>query len=157
MAQFPRGRCGHVLPLNVKIAVFENLLVGEMKKLVVVMQGESQVEYDRTRQLPEKQLQYLDMMDAKMDEGIPHGAGHIFAPDMQQKAQFVANQLINAIKPDNEQLAAATLAYLAVRLPDLQQVVATEQDGETTIKLIYDQEYVKAEPVQFIKPSQLNS
>ena len=128
-----------------------------MKKLVAVLHGESQVEYDRTRQLPEKQLKYLDMMDEKMDEGIPHGAGHIFAPDMEQKAQFVANQLINAIKSDNEQLAAATIAYLGERLPDLLQVVADEKDGETTIKLIYDQEYVKAEPVQFIKPGQLNS
>ena len=128
-----------------------------MKKLVAVVQGESQVEYDRSRQLPEKQLQYLDIMDAKMDEGIPHGAGHIFAPDMQQKAQFVADQLVNAIKTDNEQLAAATIAYLGVRLPDLQQVVAEEKDGETTIKLIYDQEYVKPQPVQFIKPNHLNS
>ena len=64
---------------------------------------------------------------------------------------------IHAIKSDNEQLAAATLAYLAIRLPDLQQVVAEEKDGETHIKLIYDQEYVKAQPVQFVKPGQLNS
>ena len=93
-----------------------------MKKLVAVLHGESQVEYDRTQQLPDHQLKYLDIMDAKMDEGIPHGAGHIFAPDTQQKAQFVANQLINAIKTENEQLAAATLAYLALRLPDLQRL-----------------------------------
>jgi len=128
-----------------------------MKKLVAVLHGESQVEYDRSRQLPEKQLEYLAIMDAKMDEGIPHGAGHIFAPDQQQKAQFVADQLINAIKTENEQLAAATIAYLAIRLPDLQQVIGEEKDGETTIKLVYDREYVKAAPVQFIKPGQLNS
>ena len=132
-------------------------LVGVMKKLVAVMNGESQVEYDRARELPDHQKQYLDAMDKKMDEGIPHGPGHIFAPDMQQKAQFVANQLIGAIKAENEQLAAATLAYLANRLPDLLQVVAEENDGETTIKLIYDKEYVKPAPVQFIKPEQLNS
>ena len=128
-----------------------------MKKLVAVLHGESQVEYDRSQQLPDNQMKYLDIMDAKIDEGIPHGAGHIFAPDMQQKAQFVANQLINAIKTENEQLAAATIAYLAIRLPDLQQVVAEENNGETTIKLVYDREYVAAQPVQFIKPGQLNS
>ena len=128
-----------------------------MKKLVAVLHGESQVEFDRTQQLPDHQLKYLDIMDAKMDEGIPHGAGHIFAPDTQQKAQFVANQLINAIKTENEQLAAATLAYLALRLPDLQQVVAEENNGETTIKLVYDREYAPAQPMQFIKPGQLNS
>ena len=128
-----------------------------MKKLVAVLHGESQVEYDRTQQLPDNQLKYLDIMDAKMDEGIPHGAGHIFAPDTQQKAQFVANQLINAIKTDNEQLAAAAIAYLALRLPDLQQVVAEDNNGETTIKLVYDREYAPAQPLQFIKPGQLNS
>jgi hypothetical protein len=128
-----------------------------MKNLVAVLQGESQVEYDRSRPLPEQQLKYLDMMDEKMDQGIPQGAGHIFAPDLKQKAQFVANQLIQAIKSDNEQLAAATLSYLANRLPDLLQVVAEENDGETTIKLVYDREYVAAQPVQFIKPGQLNS
>ena len=31
-----------------------------MKKLVAVVHGESQVEYDRSRQLPEKQLEYLE-------------------------------------------------------------------------------------------------
>ncbi|TNF35420.1 MAG: hypothetical protein EP315_05870 [Gammaproteobacteria bacterium] len=127
-----------------------------MKKLVVVMNDESQVEYDRSRELPEQQMRYLTIMDQKMDEGIPHGAGHLFAPDLQQKAQFVANQLVSAIRAGNEQLAAATLSWLATRLPDLQQVVAEEQDGETTIKFIYDKPYIKAQTVQF-KPMKLNS
>jgi hypothetical protein len=128
-----------------------------MKKLVAVLQGESQVEYDRSKPLPEQQQQYLDRMDEQMDQGIPQGAGHIFAPDLQQKAQFVANQLIHAIRTENEQLAAATLAYLANRLPDLLQVVAEDNDGNTTIKLVYDREYAPAQPVNFIKPGQLNS
>ena len=129
-----------------------------MKKLVAVINGESQVEYDRTRELPEHQKQYLDKMDEKMDQGIPHGPGHIFAPDAKQKAEFVANQLVGAVKGNNEQLAAATLAYLANRMPDLQQVVAEEnKEGQLTIKLVYDQEYVKAEPISFVKPGNLNS
>lgn len=128
-----------------------------MNKLVAVLQGESQVEYDRSKPLPEQQQQYLERMDMQMDQGIPLGAGHIFAPDLQQKAQFVANQLIHAIKTENEQLAAATIAYLANRLPDLQQVVAEERDGETTIKLVYDKSYVPAQTLNFIKPGQLNS
>ena len=127
-----------------------------MKKLVVVINDESQVEYDRSRELPEHQMNYLNVMDQKMDEGIPHGAGHLFAPDIQQKAQFISDQLVAAVKAGNEQLAAATLSWLAIRLPDLQQVVANDHDGETTIKLIYDRPYIKAEAVQF-KPMKLNS
>lgn len=127
-----------------------------MKKLVVVINDESQVEYDRSRELPDHQMNYLNVMDEKMDEGIPHGAGHLFAPDLQQKAEFISNQLVAAIKAENEQLAAATLSWLAIRLPELQQVVAEEQDGETTIKFIYDRPFVKPQAVQF-KPMKLNS
>lgn len=128
-----------------------------MKKLVVAINGEPQVEYDRTKDLPEHQMSYLDKMDQKMDEGIPHGPGHIFAPDMQKKAEFVANQLIGAIKADNEQLIAATLAYLANRLPELQQVSAEDKDDEVTIKLIYDQAYAQPQPISFVSPDKLNS
>lgn len=128
-----------------------------MKKLVAVLDGESQVEYDRTQKLPSNQQEYLDKMDERMDQGIPQGAGHIFAPDMQQKAQFVANQLIAAIRGDNEQLAAATLSYLAVRQPHLLQVMAEEKDGETAISLVYDKEYVKSEPISFVSPGSLDS
>lgn len=122
-----------------------------MKKLVAVLNGESQVEFERDKPLADRQQEYLAIMDKRMDEGIPHGAGNIFAPDMQQKAQFVANQLIDAIKAENEQLVAATLSWLATRLPDLQQVSAAEKDGQITIRLIYDKPYIKAEPINFMK------
>ncbi|MDH5766073.1 MAG: hypothetical protein OEZ38_08655 [Gammaproteobacteria bacterium] len=128
-----------------------------MKNLVAVINGEAKIEYDRSKALPQNQQDYLDKMDQKMDDGIPHGAGHLFAPDQQQKAQFVADQLVMAIKSDNEQLIAATMAYLALRLPDLQQVSADDKDGEVAIKFIYDKAFAKAEPVQFVRPDQLNS
>ena len=128
-----------------------------MKNLVAVINGEAKIEYDRSKELPQNQMEYLNKMDQKMNEGIPHGAGHLFAPDTQQKAQFVADQLVMAIKSDNEQLTAATMAYLATRLPDLQQVSAEDEDDAVAIKLIYDQPYAKAEPVKFVRPDQLNS
>ena len=128
-----------------------------MKNLIAVINGEAKIEYDRSKELPQNQMEYLNKMDQKMDEGIPHGAGHLFAPDIQQKAQFVADQLVMAIKSDNEQLTAATMSYLATRLPDLQQVSAKDEDDAVAIKLIYDQPYAKAEPVKFVRPDQLNS
>lgn len=128
-----------------------------MKKLIAVINGESKIEYDRTQVLPESQSSYLDKMDQQMDSGIPHGQGNIFAPQIDQKAQFVANQLINAIQSDDEQLIAASMAYLASRIPDLQQVVADEKDGETTIKLIHDKPYVEDQIVEFVNPNKLNS
>ena len=128
-----------------------------MKKLVLVINGEPHVEYDRNKILPNDQIAYLDKMDAKMDEGIPHNGGHLFAPDAQQKAQFVANQLVHAYRDNNEQLAAATMSYLGDRYPDMQQVVVTETDGQLSINLVYDEPYKKEEKVQFVRPEDLNS
>lgn len=128
-----------------------------MNKLVAVINGESTIEYDRARELPEQQKIYLNKMDEQMDLGIPHGQGNMFSPQLEHKAQFVANQLVAAIADNNEQLMAATMAYLAIRLPDLQQVNAEEKAGETTIKLIYDQAYTKEQTVPFIRPENLNS
>ena len=122
-----------------------------MKKLVAVLNGESQVEFERSKPLADRQLEYLAVMDKQLDDGIPQGAGMLFSPTMEQKIQFVANQLITAIKAENEQLAAATLSWLATRLPDLQQVAADEKNGEITIRLIYDKPYVKAVPIHFMK------
>ncbi len=128
-----------------------------MSKLVAIVNGEAQIEYDRSKPLMDNQLAYLDKMDEKMELGIPSGQGNIFAPDQEQRAQFVASQLMMAISSDNEQLIAAAMAYLAVRLPELKQVSGQEKDGQTEITLIYDKEYSEAQPINFVKPGQLNS
>jgi len=128
-----------------------------MSILVAVIDGDAVIEYDRDRPLPEKQLAYLDKMDEKMDLGIPSGPGNIFAPDQQQKAEFIAGQLFMAIDSDNEQLISASMAYLASRLPELKQVTASRKDGEQQISLIYDREYAPAQTVNFVRPEQLNS
>lgn len=128
-----------------------------MSTLVAVVNGDASIEYDRNKPLPENQLAYLDTMDEKMDLGIPSGQGNIFAPDQEQKAQFVASQLFMAISTDNEQLIAASMAYLALRLPELKQVKGEEKDGQTHISLIYDQEYTEPQAMNFVKPEHLNS
>jgi len=98
----------------------------------------------------------LNKMDEKMEMGIPSGQGNIFAPDQEQKDYFVADQLMAAIKSEDEQLIAASMAYLAVRLPDLKQVSSKVKDGDTQISVIYDSEY-SAHVMNFVKPEHLNS
>ena len=128
-----------------------------MSVLVAVVKGEPVVEYDRDVALPENQLEYLQKMDSKMDQGIPLGQGNVFAPDLEQKSQFVASQLFMAIETENEQLIAASMAYLATRLPELKQVSTKEKDGEQQISLIYDREFTPPQEINFVKPEQLNS
>lgn len=128
-----------------------------MSVLVAVVNGDAKIEYDRSKPLPENQLEYLDKMDEKMEMGIPSGQGNIFAPDQEQRAQFVANQLMMAIDAENDQLIAASMAYLAMRMPELKQVSIKEEDGNKQISLIYDKEYAAPQAINFVKPEHLNS
>jgi len=128
-----------------------------MSVLVAVVNGDPVVEYDRSVELPDNQIEYLQKMDHKMDQGIPLGQGNVFAPDLEQKSQFVASQLFMALESDNEQLIAASMAYLATRLPELKQVSSKEKDGEQQISLIYDREFTPPQAINFVKPEHLNS
>ena len=119
--------------------------------MVVLLNGEALFEYDRTKSLPEKQKQYLDQMDVKMDSGITLGDEVIVNPDQQQRAQFVAFTLLNAIQQDNDAVIAAMNSYLAMRYPDLKQVKA-DMDNETKrvmFDLIFDQEHKNQVKVSF--------
>lgn len=119
--------------------------------MVVLFNGESLFEYDRSKQLPEQQRQYLDRMDAQMDAGITLGNEAVSEPDQQQKAQFVAFTLVMAIQQDNDAVIAAMNSYLAVRYPDLKQVKADtdENSKKVMFDLIFDQEHKNQVKVSF--------
>lgn len=119
--------------------------------MVVLVNGEALFEYDRTKSLPDHQLQYLDNMDKKMDLGISLGNESIDHPDQQQKAQFVAFTLISAIQGDNEAVIAAMSSYLAVRYPDLKQVKAdTDKESKKVMfDLIFDEAHKNQVKVSF--------
>jgi len=117
--------------------------------MAVLLNGIAQIEYDRTRPLPDYQGAYLDKMDAKMDEqGIAIDGALVTGSTLAQKAQFVAANLAHAIKTDNEAQAAAMTTWLAVRFPDLKQVKLREDGEDFAIELDFEQDYVKQHPVQ---------
>jgi hypothetical protein len=117
--------------------------------MAVLLNGVAQVEYDRSKPLPDYQGAYLDKMDRKMEiEGIDVDGERIVAPDLGQKAQFVAANLAHAIVTDNEAQVAAMTTWLAVRMPDLEQVKLREEEGGFAIELDFEQAYVKQHPVQ---------
>ncbi len=96
--------------------------------LAVVINGQAVIEYDRSQSLPAHQRTFLDKMDGDMDEGISLGGEFVADPEQVQRAQFVAINLIHALKSDNDALAAASCAYLASRFPQLKQLRADEHD-----------------------------
>lgn len=120
--------------------------------LAIVLDSESQLEYRRSTPLGDQQLAYLDGMDRRMDAGIELSSVRIEKPDALQRAQFVALQLLRAVESGNEPVAAATLAYLANRIPDLKQVRATTRDGLLTFDLVFDRPYAKETKIEFLRP-----
>ena len=101
-----------------------------MNKLSIVFNGTPELEYDRNKSLEDHQLLYLDKMDEKMSQGITIGDEHISNPDSQQRSQFVAANLAHAIKTDQEAAMASLCAYLATRMPEVQQITIDESgDG----------------------------
>jgi len=127
-----------------------NTVSQQPSMLVVLVDDRPQLEYDRGKALPDRQLLYLDRMDSKMDAGIHLDGSSVQNPDPLQRARFVALHLIEALQQDNEALVAASCAYLAQRLPGLQQVRAHLTGDGFTAELVFDTPYVKETVVEFM-------
>ena len=118
--------------------------------MAVILNGIAQLEYDRNKPLPDHQALYLDKMDHKMDQGILLGNTSVEHPDLNQRAQFVAANLVHAIHDNQEATAASLCTYLAIRLPDLKQVNIDDNEGEVSIELVFDKPYQQQVPVKFL-------
>lgn len=117
--------------------------------MAVLLNGIAQLEYDRGKLLPDHQLAYLDRMDAKMDDGILLGNETISNPDQDQRTRFAAANLVHALKTDDASMAAAMCSYLAIRLPELKQVLIEDIEGHVSIEFVFDREYRKQVVVDF--------
>lgn len=134
-------------------------------KLVVVVDGSAQIEYDRDKPLAEKHREYLLKMDAKMAMGIELEGQMIFEPEVRQKAKFVSMILAQAFERNDEGAIAAMSAYLADREPELKQVLIEHpEEGGLSVDLEFEEEYEFADapssasseqPIQFF-PSKDN-
>lgn len=119
------------------------------EKLVIVLNGQSVVEYDRNKRLPGHQRQFLDKMDSDMEQGIELMNEKIVQPDNVQRAQFVAMHLVQSLLQEDDAMIAASCAYLASRLPDLKQVQAKEQGDMISFHLVFDEPLYNQVSVQF--------
>lgn len=120
--------------------------------LTILVNAEAVVEYDRKRELLPQQVDYLERMDDKMALGVMLGNEFIIDPDPLQRAKFVASQLGQALQTDNEQLIAATCAWLALRAPELKQVRISDQPDGQVIDLVVDESRANQVPVSLQLP-----
>jgi hypothetical protein len=115
--------------------------VSENKLMAILLNGVAQIEFDRSKELSDFQKDYLNNMDAKMDQGIVLADATLNNPDVMERVKFVAGNLLHAIKGDDEASAAAFSSYIGTRMPDLKQVRMTDINDEISIELVFDQEY----------------
>lgn len=111
--------------------------------LTVVINDDAVLEYDRDKALPERQLVFLENMDAELAESVVVDGVRLSRPELGERSRFVALNLISALNEGNDPKAAAMCAWLATRLPDLQQVVAGSVGGRLNVDLVFDRPYVK--------------
>lgn len=110
-----------------------------MSLMQVHVNGQPQIDYDRSKALSDKQQEYLTKMDEGMDAGISLAGEKISEPDLLERAKFVAGYLSQALFDENEQMIAASTAWLAMRLPDLKQVKISQDGEQISIDLVFDE------------------
>jgi len=111
-----------------------------MNKLSILLNDELQFEYDRETPPDQGQMDFLNKMDKGMDaSGVILDKEKIKVPTEEQKTQFVATNLFNAIEAKNGGMIGSMTTYLALRNPKLKQVNFVKKEGEeVTNKMIYD-------------------
>jgi hypothetical protein len=106
--------------------------------LVVWVDGNEILRFNRDKPIPILQQAYLKKMDRQMDEGIPLGGETIRNPTEAQRAQFVAGQLIRALQKDDDATAAAMCTYLGDKFPKLKEVRSTQDGDAVFAELVFD-------------------
>lgn len=98
--------------------------------------GTEVLQYDRSKPLPILQQNYLTRMDRRMDQGINLHGEWLSAPETDQRAQFVAQNMAQALQQGAEEQAAAMLTWLAQRLPELRAVRIDLQGDQLSAELV---------------------
>jgi len=120
-----------------------------LDNLAIVVNDQLKLEYDRAKELPENQQQYLSNIDQKFSSGLELQGEQIDKPTIEQKARYMSLILMESIIYQEDDKAAVSMAWLATRLPDLKQLKATVDEQGTQFELIFDREYKPHQVVDF--------
>jgi len=107
-----------------------------MNKLVIFVTNEVAFEFDRELSLVDEQLAFLDKIDSDMRKGIKINGELLVNPDKQQRATFVAMNLLKALQQEDDAIVTASCVYLINRFPQLIEVHANDHDNSVKIDLI---------------------
>lgn len=107
-----------------------------MNTLTIEVNDQVVYEIDREQVLGDEQLAFLDSMDRSMDGGLKLHGELIQQPDRQQRATFVAMNLLKALQQENEAIVSASGAYLVNRCPSLAEVHARDEGDKVVVELV---------------------
>ena len=124
--------------------------------LIVILNANKVLEYDRNIALSKKQLADLELLDQKLAHELPARPSANEKTDARDKATLVANMLIAALLEDDEPKIALSCAYLATQYHGLKQVKASSALNQIAIQLIFDEEFIEATPMKFVAKKDLN-
>ena len=107
-----------------------------MKKLDIYINDQIVFECDSSQPLDDQRLAFLDKMDSDMGKGIRVQGELIANPDKQQRARFIALNLLKAISQDNHASISVSCAWLANRFSNLIEVHINKADGTIEVELV---------------------
>ena len=107
-------------------------------RLVVTVNGGPVAEHDQRERLAGHQRRVLDSMDADMDGGIGLAGREIARPGPDDRARFVAMQLLLALDRGDHDLVTLACAWLAHRHPGISEVRAVDDGEWVSLELVQD-------------------
>lgn len=118
-----------------------------------LLDGQEVLTYDRSQTLPDKQREYLDILDKQMDEGFILSDQKVNKPNLQQKTQFIALNLVNTLLKKDDNTAIIMFTYLVNRMPELKQAKAKTKDSESGqqvgVEFIFDEIKTEGQKIEF--------
>lgn len=122
-------------------------------KVGFLLEGQEVLTYDRSQVLPDKQREYLDIIDAQMSEGFVLSDQKVENPNLQQKTQFVALNLVQALLKEDDNTAIIMFTYLVNRMPELKQAKAktktSESGDQIGVEFVFDEVKVEGQKIEF--------
>lgn len=122
-------------------------------KVGFLLEGQEVLTYDRSQVLPDKQREYLDIIDAQMNEGFVLSEQKVENPNLQQKTQFVALNLVQALLKEDDNTAIIMFTYLVNRMPELKQAKAktktSESGDQIGVEFVFDEVKVEGQKIEF--------
>lgn len=130
-------------------------------KVGFLLDGQEVLTYDRSQIMPDKQREYLDIIDSQMEQGFVLSDKKIDQPSLQQKTQFVALNLVTALQKGEDNTAIIMFTYLVNRMPELKQAKAKTKESESGqqqigVEFVFDEVKSEGKKIEFLPNHQVH-